>query len=466
MKNIFATTFLSILLFFIVTVKAEAENPVVSGTISGKVVDASSGEPMPYVNVVVRDLQDSIITGGITDEEGEFNIAGIPVGRSNVEIQFMGYETIEKKIQISQESRAVEFSTVQLTEDSQQLEEVTVRGEVSTVTQKIDHKVINVGKDLTATGTNASELLNHVQSVSVDQQTGEVSLRGNENVRIFVDGKPSTVSPAQLLKQIPSSSIKSIELITNPSAKYSPEGMSGIINIVLYKNANRGFNGSADAGVTAGKNMRYNGAADLNFSRGKINVYANYGGDFGKSEGGGSLQLLDRNIHTEASNLRERSSHLVKTGLDLFIDEKNTLSVYTTQNLYDQFRTVNTEIFYNNVSGSDNIQYLDRESYSGAYNMNYRHSFNENNHYIEFEGTYSATNRMELGTYTDQMNVEDPTSNYMDDAMHDLTNTLFNLDYTKNFTGQGKLEAGLEYRFDGTRNNYITDRHRYVLDEM
>ena len=137
--------------------------------------------------------------------------------------------------------------------------------ERSTFEQKIDRKVINVGQELINTGPTASDLLNNIPSVSVDPQTNAVSLRGNTNVQIFIDGKPSQLSAAQALQQIPSTSIKSVELITNPSAKFNPEGMSGIINIVLKKNANLGFNGSINLGTNIGITPKGNGSLDLNY---------------------------------------------------------------------------------------------------------------------------------------------------------------------------------------------------------
>ena len=142
------------------------------------------------------------------------------------------------------------------------LGEVTVVAEVSTIQQKTDRKVITIGKDLTTTGATASEIMNRLPSVSVDSQSGNISLRGNENVRVLVDGKPTNVPAAQLLKQIPSTSIKSVELITNPSAKYNPEGMSGIINIILHKNTKLGFNGSIDFGLQKEINANFNSAID------------------------------------------------------------------------------------------------------------------------------------------------------------------------------------------------------------
>lgn len=465
MKSLLNISLFLVLLCISVQVVAEKDNPPAIGTISGVVVDSATGEPMPYVNVVVRDPRDSIITGGITDDRGRFLIKQIPEGNSNIEIQFIGYAPIVKKIDISQENRDVEFQNLVLSENTQQLEEVTIRGEVSTVTQKIDRKVINVGKDLTATGTNASELLNNVQSVSVDQQTGEVSLRGNENVRVFIDGKPSNISPAQLLKQIPSSSIKSIELITNPSAKYSPEGMSGIINIVLYKNAQRGLNGSVQAGITAGENMRYNGSLDMNYSTGKINMYVNYGGRTGNRTGGGTLDRTDINVVSMTDYLNNSTSNLLKTGIDLFLNESNTLSFYTVQNLYDMDRTSTTLNTFQDIPGNDILQEMVSDNYSGIYNMNFKREFDDDGHSIEFEASFSTSDNIDDGLFTDRINPGDPTENYADEVVNEHQNTLVNLDYIKPFSDAGKLEMGLEYRQDGVRNNYDTNRQRYLFDE-
>ncbi len=234
-------------LFLSITINAnsnslETEALAKTGVITGKVMDAKTNETLPYVSIVIKNSNNEILTGGITSENGVFEIEKIPLGENTVEIQFIGYKTVVKKINFTKENSKHTIGTIALVTDTAQLDEVEVIAEVSTVVQKIDRKVINVGKDLTSAGTTASELLNNVQSVTVDSQTGNISLRGNENVRVLIDGKPANVSAAQLLQQIPSTSIKQIELITNPSAKYNPEGMSGIINIILHKNANQGFN--------------------------------------------------------------------------------------------------------------------------------------------------------------------------------------------------------------------------------
>ena len=455
------------ILCFAVTLNLLGEDdiPPAYGSITGNVIDAASQEPLSYVNVVIRNSQDSILTGGITDDQGSFVIKEIPEGNNKVEIQFIGYEKITREIDISRVKARHNLSTISLQESTQQLEEVVVRGEISTVTQKIDRKVINVGKDLTSTGTNASELLNNVQSVSVDGQTGAISLRGNENVKILVDGRPTNVSAAQLLQQIPSSSIKSIELITNPSAKYNPEGMSGMINIVLYKNATLGLNGSINGGISVGKNVKYNGAMDINYRKGKVNLFANYGGNTGKNEGGGEVTRYDNNSYSLFENHSKSTSHLLKMGADVYLNTSNTLSVYTTQNLYDGQRQASTLIYFEDIINSDNPREYLQDNYSGTYNLNFVRGFEEEGHSIEFEVSYSLSDQREDGIFEQLMNLEDPTSNYMDDTHNDVTSTIVNLDYTNPLSENAKLEVGLETRFRGTRNQYNSTQHRFQFDD-
>ncbi|MFT7187151.1 MAG: iron complex outermembrane receptor protein, partial [Sediminicola sp.] len=216
-----------------------------NGEVSGVILDQNTKQPIPYASIVIKSQTDLItITGGISQDDGSFLIAELPEGNLLLEIQFIGYKSFSKIIIITKDIIKLELGTIFLEEVTEELSGVEVVGERTTIEQKIDRKVINIGKDLTTTGATASDIMNNIPSVNIDQQTGELSLRGNSNVRVMVDGKLSNVPVAQLLRQIPSTSIKSIELITNPSAKYNPEGMSGIINIVLHKNSNIGFNGT------------------------------------------------------------------------------------------------------------------------------------------------------------------------------------------------------------------------------
>ncbi len=437
------------------------------GKISGKVIDKLSKEPLPYVNIIIRDTAKKIVTGGITNEKGIFNVSKIPLGKNIVEIQFIGYKTITKEIVVDNKSRNIKMGTIVLEEDATTLDEVEVRAETSTVVQKVDRKVINVGKDLTSAGATASELLNNVQSVSVDSQTGNISLRGNENVRVLVDGRPTNVPVAQLLRQLPSSSIKSVELITNPSAKYNPEGMSGIINIILNKNANIGFNGSINTGVEAGHFVRYNASTNMNYKTGKVNFFGNYGFNGGKRFNFGFVNRANVNFQDFLFK-NDTESHLFKIGADVYIDDKNTFSFYTTQNWANNFangRVLITDNTNTLISNSPNTQ--DPESQNQTYNINYKHDFNDKGHNIEFESTYSLNDNPTFLTNSDVLlnpiDRDYRLLNYFNDINNEGENILLNLDYTNPISKKGKLEIGLEYRSNETDNTNITNQERHVV---
>jgi outer membrane receptor protein involved in Fe transport len=345
-----------------------------------------------------------------------------------------------------------------------------VRAETSTVVQKVDRKVINVGKDLTSAGTTASELLNNVQSVSVDSQTGTISLRGNDNVRVLVDGKPTNISAAQLLKQIPATSIKSIELITNPSAKYNPEGMSGIINIILNKNANMGFNGSLDTGITAGHYVRYNASTNMNYKTGKVNFFGNYGYNGGNNYNFGFVNRPNANRKQDFIFQNDNQSHLVKLGADIYLNKKNTISFYTTQNVFSGDGKGKTAVTNNGAitSLAPNIQL--QENKTGTYNVNYKLDFKKKGHNLEFETTYSDTKSPEDAENKDitknTSDVDFKVLNFINDITRKQNNTLINLDYTNPVSEKGKLELGLEYREDNTKNINLTNQDEIVFDNQ
>ena len=453
--------------FLSLTVSAQLPSDVVprNGMITGKVIDEMTKLPLPYVSIVIKDSKDIILTGGITNDNGEFTIKQIPEGENSVDIQFIGYKTVSKKITISRSNFRINLGTISLKEEASELNEVVVRAETSTVIQKIDRKVINVGKDLTSAGTTASELLNNVQSVSVDSQTGELSLRGNENVKVLVDGKPTNVNTAQILKQIPSTSIKSIELITNPSAKYNPEGMSGIINIILHKNAALGFNASLNTGLTRGEYTRLNTSLDMNLKTGKVNFFANYGLNSGLSEMGGFIRRSDNNSLQEFFMKNDPTSHLLKLGADVYLNKKNTFSFYTIQNKADNIGDVLTLVSFNNVLNSRNTLLSERDSDSQTYNINYSIDFDKEGHNIEFEANFSSNNTPEMAQQQEAMRPDDLTSNYNESVNNDTNATLLNLDYTNPISQSAKLELGLELRSNETKNNNNSNQHEFVYED-
>ncbi|TDD96973.1 TonB-dependent receptor domain-containing protein [Flavobacterium cellulosilyticum] len=434
----------------------QAQNPVNqsvstgSGIIIGKIIDKKSNSPLSYVNVIVK-LDNKIITGVITTDKGTFAIKNLALKNYSVEIQYIGYKTILKKVALSEENKSVDLNTIAIEEDATQLSEVEIVQERSIIEQKTDRKVINVGKDLLSAGATAAEILNNIPSVSIDQQTNEISLRGNSNVRILIDGKPSTISAAQLLQQIPSSSIKQIELITNPSAKYNPEGMSGMINIVLNKNSKVGFNGNLNGGITQGKTPKFNGSTDMNYRNGKFNLFGNYGLNSGKQTRNGFVQFLTPGQENNQSfNFDNRNtSNLLKMGFDFYLNDTNTFSIYTIQNSSFNKGNSLTSIVYpdpnKNIQQFSNNQ---KDNYNHTYNLNYKKKFKKEGHTLEFEANYS------LGDNTENI-VYSGFNNRINDTPNSNNSTLINLDYTNPLSETSKLELGLESRLEKTNNNFL-----------
>lgn len=443
--------FIIICLFGMVFSIHAQNNSDKKGRIIGKVIDKRTNEPLSYINVIVK-ANNKLVSGGVTNDKGHFEVEKLALNNYIVSIEFMGYKTVTKTVNLTTNESVVNLNTIFLIEDATQLNEVEIVKERSLIEQKTDRKIINVGKDLLSAGATAAEILNNIPSVSVDQQSNEVSLRGNSNVRIFVDGKPTTIRADQLLQQIPSTSIKQVELITNPSAKYNPEGMSGIINIVLNKNSKIGFNGSINGGVTFGETPKFNGATDMNYRSGKINLFGNYGLNSGKNARNGYVQVLEPNEenYQKFDFDNTTTSHLVKMGLDFYLNEKNTISFYTTQNISDNQGNSNTSVDFENASKPDIVQTLDSKSdnYTQTYNLDYRKNFDKEGHIIELEINYNKGE-------------DNENSIFNTPAINDITNngenTLINLDYTNPISENDKLEIGLEARIENTDNIFLLD---------
>lgn len=441
-----------------------------NGSISGRILDAKLNQPLPYVNIIIKDKANKTLTGGITLDDGTFKINKIAEGLISIHIQYIGYKTYIKTITIEKGNYDINLGDIKLEEATEDLDAVTIIAETSNVIQKIDRKVINVGKDLTSAGTTAAEMLNNVQSVNVDSQTGNISLRGNENVRVLIDGKPSNISAAQLLRQIPSSSIKQIELITNPSAKYNPEGMSGMINIILHKNANQGFNGNINTGITRGLNTRFNGSIDMNYKTGKVNFFTNYGYNNGKRENIGRIDRFDNNSNQLFAFENDNESNLLKFGADIYLNDKNTLSLYTIQNKFNGFNTSSVKINEDNLLVADSYAAIENERNNETYNFHYKLEFDKKDETLEFEANYSKANSPEFTTNEDFVNpldtqdIETTFNNYTIDLNNLRKNTLINLDYTNPISKNSKLELGLEYRLDQAENDSDSNQGEFFPD--
>ena len=225
--------FVLFLLFSLATVALSAQ-----GLVRGRVLDKQTEEALSFVNVkVLQKGSDVFVKGTVTDSDGKFLIEGLKNGQYTVTFTFVGYKTIERQVTISDKNKTVSYPAVFMSEDAHALKEVTVTGQKSSMKLEVDRKSFDVSQLVTNVGQTASEALENIPSVEVDND-GNVSLRGNSSVEVWINGKASGLTSdnrAQILQQLPAESIERIEVIDNPSAKFSAEGSAGIINIVLKK---------------------------------------------------------------------------------------------------------------------------------------------------------------------------------------------------------------------------------------
>ena len=268
------------ILFFIVAVFAvmAMDAPVVKG----KIVDAG-GSALDFVNVKLTSKTDNAsVYGAISDENGQFVVEGVPAGEYELDITFVGYQTIKRSVAIKSLNEQVALGKLVLREDAKMLGEVEVVGQASQMRFDIDKKVFNVDQNLAASGASASEMLQNIPSVDVDNE-GNISLRNSSSVEVWINGKPSGLTEenrAQILEQMPAGSIEAVEVITNPSAKFNPEGTAGIINLVLKKDRKAGYYGSVSAGGMYNIGSPAPGAhvgANFNYNSSLVDFYVNFG---------------------------------------------------------------------------------------------------------------------------------------------------------------------------------------------
>ena len=244
-------------------------------TVSGKVVDADENFPLEYATIsFISQPDNTVVTGGITDLDGKFSIE-VPKGTYDVKIEYLSYKTKTYTGKVIDET--IDLGTVSLSLNLEALDAVEIVAERTTVEIKLDKKIYNIGKDLTTAGGTVSDALNNVPSVSVDIEGG-ISLRGNENVRILINGKPSALAgfgDTNVLSQLPAEAIERVEVITSPSARYDAEGTAGILNIILRQKETLGFNGSVN--INLGDPELVGIATTLNYRTEKFNLFSNIG---------------------------------------------------------------------------------------------------------------------------------------------------------------------------------------------
>ena len=380
LRHLFLIT--SLFLIFTTTVFAQREV-----FITGTVMDQETNEPLEYATLVVQSVENpEKVTGGITDINGKFKVGTAP-GNYNLRVEYISYKSYILNNQ--DVSKSMDLGTVRLSIDAQQLEAIEVVGEKTTVEVRLDKKIYNVGKDLTNSGATISDALDNIPSVTVDVD-GAVALRGNGNVRILINGRPSALAgfgSTDALRQLPADAIEKVEVITSPSARYDAEGTAGILNIVLKKEKTRGFNGTINS--TVGYPNAASFTSNLNLRKEKYNLFSTLGYSFREPPGNGFFDnsyqsgAFDRIIEDRDIN-RKNSGFNLNLGIEYFLTETSSLtaSAFGRTNNGEDITDNTTTRFVGTEIDSRTLRVEDEqeEEKSAQFSLNYNNNFNTEGH--------------------------------------------------------------------------------------
>jgi len=436
-----------------------------NGVIKGIIIDADTSTPMEYANIAIYSKKDSkLVTGGISNAEGAFEISNLPLGVYYVEAKFIGFEkTTINDIKIIPNSTTADLGTIKLTVSSQKIGTVDIVADRQRIEYKIDKKVINVSQDVNAAGGTAVTVLENTPSVEVDID-GNVSLRGSTSFTVLIDGRPSVLTGSDALKQIPSSVIETIEIITNPSVKYDPDGQAGIINIVMKKNLISGFNGIVN--VNAGTGEKYGSDLTMNYKTKKYNLF--FGANWNDNTDKGSMKstretyLNDTTtfLTTEGKRNQSRGGQRLKAGFDYFLSNKTSVTLsgevgkynfdaegggklhkYYQPAIVDTFSIQDNNSTRDGKTVSADASFLSKLNTDGTHKLEGTFTFRSRNGSSNenIDETLSDANYSTSSTYISQVvtNEDSKSNDYR-----------MKIDYTLPFGSGNKLEAGIQSRME------------------
>ncbi len=462
-----------IALFLLLAATLSGQPPVEiksTGKIIGTILEKGNGNPVEFATIqLFKTSGQTLVKGTVSDSKGSFTINDIPVGEYLLRYSFIGFENVEiPTVVVDSRHLKVDLGKLYISEANQKIDEVQVTGRKSTFINTIDRKTFNIGEDLMSKTGSLSDLLQNVPSLQVDID-GNVSLRGSENVTILINGKPSTMmnlNRAAALQQIPASSIDKIEVITNPSAKYKPDGTSGIINIVMKKN--KGIGTSGNIIVNAGNNNRYNGNATINYNPGKLGLFANLGARKDDRQRINSITTQTffngaetSDIHNHSESHARPNNYIGTLGGEFKIDDKNRTGLSGNYNY--RFQKQDDVSVYTNDSSSIRTEDFNRNRHLPELETDleftsfFQHNFGKEGHEVNLNYTRSFTKEYEDNYYTNIYRLPIVQTFYDNMFYHHRNNmSQFLAEYSNPFSENSKLEAG--YELDYIHNDM--DLHR------
>lgn len=470
---------ISLIFVLILTVKIAIAQE--TGTIEGIVKDSSNNSALGSASVSVVNVSDSKIAGGAdTEENGRFIVTDIPFGNYRVEVTLIGYKTLViPGITLSANSKNVKLGTIRLQSGEATTEEIDVRGEKSTIEFHGDKRILNVGENLNLKGSTALDVLKEVPGVNVDIE-GNVSVRGSEGVKILIDGKPFGLegeSRTTTLEQLNADQIDRIELITNPSIKFDAEGSSGLINIILKKKRDYGYNGTIS--VNAGSNDKYSGGLNLNYMRNDVNLNAAYNYnkfDFLTERSNTRTYLRSDDYNTvsqDGSGLRRREAHNFRGGIDYSISKLSVIGFninYRNGTGARNETTYSTEVDPNNnlVTEFYRKKTSDQEGTDLNATLNFSHRFKNNDqHKLTADLSFSKEPEIETtNSFDEDILPPNPTpQNIIESENEEDMNFQANLDYELPIGKDLKIEAGYKGTLKMNDEDYVNSELDYASNQ-
>jgi outer membrane receptor protein involved in Fe transport len=430
-----------------------------TGALVGRVEDEQTEEPILFANVLVYEAgTDQLVSGNTTNELGVFVIKDLAYGNYDLEISYLGYDDLRwEGLELGEEARINRVGRMRLVVAANELAEVQVTAERSAVEFGLDRRVFNVEKDIASTGGTAEDLLRNIPSVTVDLE-GNISLRGSQNVRILINGKPSTLAGLDrqgFLQQLAAANIERIEVLTNPGAKYDPEGMGGIINIITKQQNRQGFNLQTSANV--GTNDKYNGNLGLNYRIGKLNLQTSYSYNdedrWFRGDRSRATETADTTWYQEqdTDGFWRRRSHRLQAGAELFLTQRATIELKGNRGWEDsedgsfrdnQFFDAQRAPFFNSLR--EEIGAETEEDWE--VNFNYRQRFREEGRLLTFSAQRSSETGFEqenfVETFSNPNGIVFDQDRQENPQPQENTFTMLQFDYEQPLGEHMKLEAG------------------------
>ena len=424
--------------------------------IEGVVIDKETQDPLEYTTIsLLNDSSPDLIQGGITDKNGKFIIEVFP-GKYNITLEYIGFDKIilkDKVVNINEDFGIFELKIV-----TESLNEVELVGERTEVEIRLDKRIYNVGKDITVLGGSVADVLDNVPSVSVDVE-GNVALRGNQNVRILINGKPSGLvglSGPQGLRSLPAESIDKVEVVTSPSARYEASGTAGILNVILKKEELEGFNGSFI--LNGGAPTTYGGNATLNWRTKKLNIFSTTSLRDSESRGGGDFESENFNpvrfVNEDRDYQRNRKSIFFNLGAEYYFNDDTSLTISGFVRTSDNESNNNTKIDNLNAAGVvvdqfGRYQFEEEIDNSQQFTTNFTKKFDDKGHelVIEFQTESSEEDERDLAENTSTFNQES-------DTFEDQSRTLLQMDYVWPVNENTQFEIGYRGDFSLQETDY------------